>query len=83
MAIRGERTELIPATTALPPCPRCGARDPVPIVYGYPDLELGEAERRGEVILGGCLVGPESPEFECRACGVPLPWTTGADPFED
>jgi hypothetical protein len=63
--------------TAFPPCPSCGARDPIPIVYGYPDFELGQAAERGEVILGGCLVGPESPEFECRSCGLALPCTKG------
>jgi hypothetical protein len=63
----------------VPPCPACGASDATPIVYGYPDQELAEAERRGEIVLGGCVIGPESPEFECRACGVPLPWT--ADPY--
>jgi endogenous inhibitor of DNA gyrase (YacG/DUF329 family) len=65
--------------TAVPPCPSCGASDPIRIVYGYPGLELGEAEGRGEIILGGCLVGPESPELECRRCGAALPWTATSD----
>jgi hypothetical protein len=46
----------------------------VRIVYGYPNVRLGNAERRGEIVLGGCLVGPESPAYECRICHVPLPW---------
>jgi hypothetical protein len=46
----------------------------VEIVYGLPDRELVEAELRHEVVLGGCIVGPESPDFECRSCHAPLPW---------
>jgi predicted RNA-binding Zn-ribbon protein involved in translation (DUF1610 family) len=32
------------------------------------------AAERGEIALGGCIVGDESPEFECPACGAKLPW---------
>jgi hypothetical protein len=60
-----------------PPCPACGSRDAVPIAYGYPSPETWEAEQRGEVVIGGCLVGPESPAYECRDCHIPLPWPTG------
>jgi hypothetical protein len=30
-----------------PACPRCGSTDLVPISYGYPTAEAGEAEKRG------------------------------------
>jgi hypothetical protein len=60
--------------TLFPPCPACGSRDAVPIAYGYPSHEMFEAERRGELVLGGCLIGPESPAYQCRACDAPLPW---------
>lgn len=68
---------MTPTGMTFPPCPACGSTDAVQIIYGYPDAELGEAERRGEIMLGGCLWGPESPEFECRGCQAPLPWTSG------
>jgi hypothetical protein len=75
---------MTPTHTTFPPCPGCGSTDAVRIVYGYPDFELGEAERRGEVVLGGCLVGPESPDYECRGCGVALPWVdTESPPLDD
>lgn len=32
--------------------------------------ELIEASGRGEVALGGCVLGPDSPAFECVACGA-------------
>ncbi|HEX2194193.1 MAG TPA: hypothetical protein VHK63_04435 [Candidatus Limnocylindria bacterium] len=52
----------------------------VEIVYGLPGHELWEAEQRGDVMLGGCIVGPESPEFACRDCESPLPWVAPAAP---
>lgn len=51
-------------------CPRCGVFAPmVPIVFGYPTLEAAAAEDRGEIALGGCLVGVEDPTHRCTACG--------------
>jgi predicted RNA-binding Zn-ribbon protein involved in translation (DUF1610 family) len=63
-------------TPEAPPraCPQCGSTDAVRIVYGYPTVELFEAEQRGEVSLGGCVVGNESPDYACRSCGAALPW---------
>jgi hypothetical protein len=62
----------------LPPCPVCGSTDAIRIAYGYPSLEMGLAADRGEIALGGCLVGPESPDYECRNCHAPLPWVAPA-----
>jgi len=42
-------------------CPKCGRMAGVRIIYGYPDPELCEAEKRGEVKLGGCCVTGVSP----------------------
>lgn len=49
-----------------PPCPVCG-RTAVPIVYGYPDEEVMEAARRGEVALGGCVIVDDQPTHQCVA----------------
>jgi hypothetical protein len=58
-----------------PPCPSCRSADPpLRILYGYPDIAATEAAHRGEATLGGCMIGDESPDFECRSCGAPLPW---------
>lgn len=64
------------APTTLPPCPRCGSTEAIRIVYGYPTSETFEASERGEIRLGGCVIGPESPELECARCGAELPWTS-------
>ena len=61
------------------PCPTCGSTDAVPILYGYPTNEAFEASERGEFVLGGCVVGEESPDFECSGCGAPLPWVAPDD----
>ena len=49
-------------------CPECGGRQ-VPIVYGLPAPEAEEQARQGRVILGGCLVGEDDPDFQCDSCG--------------
>ena len=55
-------------------CPTCGSTEAIPIAYGYPSTEMAEAAERGEISLGGCVIGPESPELECASCGAELPW---------
>jgi hypothetical protein len=70
------------ATTQLPLCPSCGARDTVRILYGYPTVDMGRAEERGEIILGGCVIGPESPDYECGTCHALLPWVADDDADE-
>jgi predicted RNA-binding Zn-ribbon protein involved in translation (DUF1610 family) len=56
---------------AAPPCPRCGSAEVVQIQYGLPRFtpELKEAVRRGEVVLGGCVISADSPKWACRNCG--------------
>ena len=54
--------------TDRPACPQCGAAAVVPIVYGLPGEELAEACRRGEVVLGGCCITDDMPEWHCKAC---------------
>ncbi len=45
-------------------CPTCGAAG-VRIVYGMPGSELFEAADRGEVVLGGCVIGDDDPAYAC------------------
>ncbi len=65
--------------TTFPPCPTCGSAGVVRIVYGYPAPETFEAADRGEIALGGCVIGEESPAYECRECQAPLPWVQVTD----
>jgi hypothetical protein len=59
--------------TAHPLCPRCGSTDVLRIVYGYPTSDALEAMERGEIALRGCLIGEESPAYECGSCLASLP----------
>ena len=47
-------------------CPECGGKG-VRIVYGLPGPELAEAAERGEVALGGCVIGEDDANLQCRA----------------
>lgn len=49
-------------------CPYCGGRI-VPIIYGEPSEEVFEKYSKGEVMLGGCCITGDDPEWECNKCG--------------
>lgn len=50
-------------------CPSCKAKEGVRIVYGYPSEKTFEARERGEIALGGCVIGDNDPERQCLNCG--------------
>ncbi|MEA2199454.1 MAG: hypothetical protein QOI89_50 [Solirubrobacteraceae bacterium] len=50
-------------------CPVCGESAARPILYGMPGSEAFEASERGELVLGGCLIGEADPDVACGACG--------------
>lgn len=49
-------------------CPDCGSTRILEILYGLPTLEAFERSERGELMLGGCCIYPDSPDFFCKAC---------------
>ncbi len=56
-------------------CPDCGSIRIARIMYGLPDFsdeELKKAVQEGRVVLGGCIITPDSPEWKCKACGVAI-----------
>ncbi|MEI2729157.1 MAG: hypothetical protein V9E85_08590 [Candidatus Nanopelagicales bacterium] len=48
-------------------CPTCGKKL-VPVLYGYPDSEDFEEANRGEIVIGGCMVGDFDPVLACPRC---------------
>jgi hypothetical protein len=56
-------------TKTTPQCPHCGSAKAVPILWGMPTSVAGEAEERGEIVLGGCCVTGDDPKWYCRDCG--------------
>ncbi|QIS11170.1 hypothetical protein [Nocardia arthritidis] len=53
--------------TDRPLCPQCGMAM-TPIEYGKATYAAYESAERGEIILGGCVVSPDSPDWGCRMC---------------
>ena len=49
-------------------CPKCGSKNSVPILYGFPAPELFEKAEAGKVKLGGCCIEENSPECFCKDC---------------
>lgn len=49
-------------------CPKCKSKDVVQILYGMPSYEAIQAYERKEVILGGCLVTNNDPDYGCLCC---------------
>lgn len=51
-------------------CPACEERMLRPVLHGLVvDPEMQDEADRGEVVLGGCMVGEDSPAWECPVCG--------------
>ena len=50
-------------------CPRCGAAEFVPVIYGYPSSEGREAILAGEAAAGRCAIPNHAPVRECLRCG--------------
>lgn len=50
-------------------CPCCGGKV-VPILYGEPSSETFEKADRGEIVLGGCIIFADMPEYQCTGCGA-------------
>jgi hypothetical protein len=41
----------------------------LPLRYGYPSPEMVEESYAGRVVLGGCILFPDSPDDRCSSCG--------------
>lgn len=57
-------------------CPNCRSRTGVPVRYGLPTLETADMAARGEVVLGGCVLGDDDPPRCCTSCRAAL-WPGG------
>lgn len=52
-------------------CPSCGSTDVAKYLYGYVALddELEQQLEEGKIILGGCAISDDAPEYCCNVCG--------------
>ena len=58
-------------SSATSACPVCGAAT-IPVLHGFPLRDDWEREQRGEVVLGGCIIGSTTPDRVCK--GEPAHW---------
>jgi hypothetical protein len=49
-------------------CPSCGSNLVVPIVYGFADAGMATDEEAGRLLIGGCDITDNDPQWGCRAC---------------
>lgn len=50
-------------------CPQCGSTQKLRIVYGMPSEAVFARAKQGEIALGGFVVTPEHPAWQCSQCG--------------
>jgi hypothetical protein len=53
---------------AKPKCPKCQSEDVARILFGYPSPEMFEGADRGDIVLGGCCVEVDDPDWHCKDC---------------
>jgi len=44
----------------------------IPVLHGFPCKDDWEREKRGEVVLGGCIISAMAPDRVCK--GDPAHW---------
>ena len=51
-------------------CPGCGSEKVARILRGYPTPEAFAEEKRGAIVLGGCVITGDDPSWQCLDCQV-------------
>jgi len=51
-----------------PNCPQCDSANVAAIEFGFPSPEMIDARERGDIVLGGCCVEVNGPEWHCKDC---------------
>ena len=52
-----------------PKCPKCSSKDSVVrIAYGLPGNEMRKESVEGKIVLGGCIVKEDAPDWYCKEC---------------
>jgi len=50
-------------------CPKCSSsKGVIRIVYGMPGSDTVEEAEKGKVMLGGCCVTDDDPDWHCKEC---------------
>ena len=68
-----KKLETVTIASEPPPssCPKCGSTRVAPIRYGriVPNKKVQEAIAQERYVLGGDVIGPNSPTWHCVGCG--------------
>ncbi len=51
-----------------PNCPECGSDNVTRIIFGYPSEEMAKQSERGEIVLGGCVISDDDPQWHYNDC---------------
>ena len=62
-----KRTRIIEVESNPGKCPKCGGKV-VPILYGEPTAQAYEEYLQGKLVLGGCCITDNDPDWECLGC---------------
>ena len=59
-------------------CPECDTPRPATIMFGMPrmDAQLEDDLEKGRIVLAGCVISDDDPEWQCLECGVNI-WPDG------
>jgi hypothetical protein len=55
-------------------CSKCSSKHVLPIFYGEPDVKMMEKSDNGKIILGGCVITDNDPDWQCLDCGMKFYW---------
>jgi len=51
-------------------CPKCGKKKIASFLFGLPDfLAIEKDLKAGRIVLGGCCLSSDDPEWKCQTCG--------------
>lgn len=53
-------------------CPSCGSPRVAGILYGFPSDSAFQEAEAGRLVLGGCCVGADDPEWHCLECDADI-----------
>lgn len=49
-------------------CPQCHSTNVANILYGMPTSKAMKEAAMGKIVLGGCVIGINNPQFHCNDC---------------
>lgn len=66
-------------------CPNCNSPRVARILYGMPmfDDKLDKAMKEGKIVLGGCCITDNDPDYQCLDCNALIFKNTGKFKISD